>query len=325
VIDCDPGIDDMAAILLACASPEVELLGITTVAGNVSLEHTTRNALRILALAGRQDIPVAPGAARPLVIPAPRRSQTIHGDDGLGGLVLPDSDARPDPRGAVEFLAATVRATPEPVTLVAVGPLTNVALFYALYPDLAARLARLVVMGGSIGAGNVTPAAEFNVWHDPEAAYRVLTAPGLPRPVPTTLIGLDVTLTTALTPADLDTLRRSDGIGRVLADPFQRYLDSYRRVLGLEVVAVHDAVAVLEAVLPGSIQVQPARVTVDTTLGPSRGNTAVDLRAEDGATAEPSTVQVGVAADPRAIAEHLLTRLSSLPTRPGSGPGESAQ
>ena len=193
LLDCDPGIDDAVAIMLACASPEFDLLGVTTVSGNVGLEHTTRNARGLLALAGRPDVPVAAGAPRPLVRAQPARAAYVHGDDGIRGVPLPEPAAPLDPRHAVALLADTVAASTEPVTLAAVGPLTNVALFYALHPELAARLGGLVVMGGSVGAGNVTPAAEFNIWADPEAAYRVLTDPGLPHPVPTALVGLEVT------------------------------------------------------------------------------------------------------------------------------------
>ena len=211
LLDCDPGIDDAVALLLACASPEVRLLGVTTVGGNVGLEHTTRNALRLLTLAGRTDVPVAAGAPRPLVRTQPARAAYVHGEDGVRGVELPEPAVPVDPRHAVALLADTVAGSAEPVTLVAVGPLTNVALFYALHPELAARLDRLVVMGGSIGAGNVTPAAEFNIWADPEAAYRVLTDPGLPAPVPTTLVGLDVTFSV---PVDEAAVRRSATAGR---------------------------------------------------------------------------------------------------------------
>ena len=160
LIDCDPGHDDAIAILLALASPEVDLLGVTTVAGNQTLEKTTANALRVLEFAGRGDIPVAAGADRPLVR-EPYVAEYVHGESGLDGPDLPPPQGSPVGQHAVDFLAERVADA----TLFAVGPLTNVALLLALHPE--ARPERIVVMGGAIAEGNVTPAAEFNVWADP--------------------------------------------------------------------------------------------------------------------------------------------------------------
>ena len=174
LIDCDPGHDDAIALLLALASPEVELLGVTSVAGNQTLEKTTANALRVLEFAGRGDVPVAAGADRPLV-----REQFVaayvHGETGLDGPDLPPPQGEPVAGHAVNFLAETIRNSDRPVTLVPIGPLTNVALLLALHPD--ARPERIVLMGGAIAEGNVTPAAEFNIWCDPEAAARVFARP----------------------------------------------------------------------------------------------------------------------------------------------------
>ncbi|GAA1644282.1 nucleoside hydrolase [Catellatospora bangladeshensis] len=301
LIDCDPGIDDMMALLTACASPELELRGVTTVGGNVGIERTTRNARAVLALAGRGDVPVAAGARRSLVRGVTRHD-SAHGDDGLGGIDLPAPGGRADPRPAAEFLAAAVAASAEPVTLFAVGPLTNVALFYAAYPDVAATLDRLVVMGGSIGPGNITPAAEFNVWFDPEAAYRVLAEPEVA--VPTTLVPLDVTRRTGLDEGDLDRLAAAGPIG----DHAARALRGYRHGAG-PAIPVHDAVAVLSVLHPELMTVRPAAVDVETGLGPGRGATLVDLRA-DPATAP--TVDVVVDADSRAVVAALLDRVTRL-------------
>src|SRR5256714_11078946 len=185
ILDCDPGHDDAIALLLALASPELELVAVTTVAGNQTLEKTTANALRVLEFAGRTEIPVAAGAERPLVR-APFVAAYVHGETGLDGPDLPPPQGSPVDRHAVELMADAIRDSPEPVTLVPVGPLTNVALLLALHPD--ARPERIVLMGGAIAEGNVTPAAEFNIWCDPEAAARVF-ASGLD----VTMIGLDVT------------------------------------------------------------------------------------------------------------------------------------
>jgi pyrimidine-specific ribonucleoside hydrolase len=306
LLDCDPGIDDMIAILVAVASPEIELLGVSTVGGNVGIDATTRNALDVLALAGRPDIPVARGADRPYVRSLDNRAESVHGDNGLGGVTLPASTAAPVAASAVELMVQAIRAATEPVTLVATGPLTNVALLFAAYPAVASEVARLVVMGGSIGAGNRTPAAEFNIWADPEAAYRVLTEPGLPRPVPTTLVGLDVTYRTAYTPADLDRLRSAGTVATLCADALESYLAAYRREHAMDVVPLHDPVVMAEAIRPGLVTAEPAYVEVDCTTGPSRGNTVVDLR---GALGHPPTAEVGVDADVPAALEFITTRL----------------
>ena len=191
IVDTDPGVDDAVALLLAVASPEVDLRAVTTVFGNVALPQTTANAGRVLALAGRTGVPVAAGAARPLVHDRAERAEQWHGGDGLGGraAALPDPTAAPDPRGAVALMAAVLREAAEPVTIAPIGPLTNVALLLAVHPELAPRIGRIVWMGGSLGAGNVTGAAEFNAHCDPEAAHRVLTQPD----VPVTMVPLDLT------------------------------------------------------------------------------------------------------------------------------------
>jgi pyrimidine-specific ribonucleoside hydrolase len=153
VIDTDPGIDDAVAILLALASPEVDLRLVTTVHGNVELAQTTENARRVLHLAGRSDVPVAAGARSALVHPMPERAGHVHGSAGLGGVELPPSPVPLDPRPAVVALAEELLASPEPVTVAAIGPLTNLALLLAVFPDAAARIDRLVLMGGSAGRG----------------------------------------------------------------------------------------------------------------------------------------------------------------------------
>lgn len=307
LLDCDPGIDDMVAILVAVASPDIDLLGVTTVGGNVGLTATTRNARAVLALAGRSNVPVAAGAPRSLVRVTRRGGEHVHGDDGLGGIRLAEPDVPVDPRHAIDFLAATIDAAAEPVTLVATGPLTNVALLYARYPSVAARLARLVVMGGSIGAGNVTPAAEFNIWFDPEAAYRVLASPGLDPAVPVTLIGLDITYRTAFSGTDLDTLRARGRIGALVAEALGHYRHGYEKVLGEPVVPVHDAVALTAAVRPDLFVMRSALVDVDTGYGPSRGNTAVDLRG-------PSpNADVAVDVDAAGVVGYIQDHLALLP------------
>ena len=199
ILDCDPGHDDAIALLLALASPEVEVLGVTTVHGNQTLEKTTANALRVLDLAGRTDIPVAAGADRPLERELVVASH-VHGDSGLDGPTLPPARHEPLGEHAVDFMERTIAASPQPVTLVPTGPLTNIALL--LERTGGANVERIVSMGGAAAEGNMTPAAEFNIWADPEAAQAVYHAG-----IDVTMIGLDVTHLALTTPAIQDRLR----------------------------------------------------------------------------------------------------------------------
>jgi inosine-uridine nucleoside N-ribohydrolase len=169
ILDCDPGHDDAIALLLALASPDLRLLGVTTVSGNQTLEKTTANAIRVLDHSDRLDIPVAAGADRPLVRERDVAAE-VHGETGLDGPNLPPPSRPPEPAHAIDWIAMTLSASPNPVTLVPTGPLTNIALFLARYPELTDRIERIVLMGGAIGEGNATPSAEFNIWADPAAA-----------------------------------------------------------------------------------------------------------------------------------------------------------
>jgi len=303
VIDCDPGIDDAVALLLACASPELRILGVSTVAGNVDLGHTTRNAGRVLALAGRSDVPVAAGAGRPLVRTSPGRAEHVHGDDGVNRVKLPEPAAEPDPRPAIDLLADAIGGSADPVTLVAIGPLTNVALLYAVHPEVAATLGRLVIMGGSATVGNTTAAAEFNVWSDPEAAYRVLTDPGLDRAVPTTMVGLDLTLTVPFTEADLDTLAGGRAAGQAAAAMLRPEAERQRQTTGDATLPVHDAVAVTAVLRPDLLRTRPATITVDCSEEVTRGATVV-TPAPSGAWSE-----VAVGASERDIVDLIVRRV----------------
>ncbi|SEL96827.1 pyrimidine-specific ribonucleoside hydrolase [Blastococcus sp. DSM 46786] len=305
VIDTDPGIDDALAILLALASPEVELQLVTTVHGNVELAQVTENALRVLHLAGRSDVPVAAGARASLVHPQPERAGHVHGAAGLGGVQLPPSPSAVDPRPAVVALAELLTASPTPVTVAAIGPLTNIALLLAAHPEAAARIGRLVVMGGSAGrGGNVTAAAEFNIWSDPEAAQVVLSSS-----VPTVLVGLDVTLPTVLTEEGIARFAGAGPVGRSAAAILQQYLDHSRDAYGAAGVVVHDALALTEAIAPGTLGTVRRDVVVDTTPGPGRGQTLVDRRA---VSRSASAVEVAETVDSGAAVEFLVSRLARL-------------
>ncbi len=273
VIDTDPGVDDAIAILVALASPEVELQAVTTVFGNVSVQQTTENALRILAVAGAGEIPVAPGAPAPLVHPRPQRAVHTHGPNGLGGVELTPADRRAEPTPAVWFLADLLQASSRPVTVCAIGPLTNIALLVATEPAAAARIERLVVMGGAYGAGNLTAAAEFNAWSDPVAAQRVLSS-GLP----ITVIGMDVTRQAALDRASVSRIGASGPVGAAAAAMLVHSRNVQGTDQGGSGVVIHDALAVLEAIIPGVVQTDPRAVSVDCGQGAGRGRTLVESR-----------------------------------------------
>jgi pyrimidine-specific ribonucleoside hydrolase len=305
VIDTDPGIDDALAILLALASPEVELRLVTTVHGNVELAQTTENALRVLHLAGRSDVPVAAGARDSLVHPQPQRAGHVHGTTGLGGVVLPPSPATADPRPAVVALAELLMTSPDAVTVAAIGPLTNLALLLRVFPDAAARIGRLVIMGGSsMRGGNVTAAAEFNVWADAEAAQAVLAST-----LPTVLVGRDATLPTVLDEEGIARFGAAGPVGAQAAAILKQYLDHARTAYGTSGVVVHDALAVTEAILPGTLGTVRRDVVVDTGLGFGRGQTLVDRRAVSTAA---TAVEVAEQVDSAAAVEFLVSRLASL-------------
>jgi inosine-uridine nucleoside N-ribohydrolase len=303
LIDCDPGHDDAMAILLALASPEVEVLGITTVHGNQTLEKTTANALRVLELAGRADVPVAAGAERPL-IREPATAPEVHGDSGLDGPDLPDATGAPVAEHAVDFLAARLLGSPEPVTLVAVGPLTNVALLLARHPRAAAKIERIVLMGGAIAEGNVTPAAEFNIWVDPEAAARVF-AGGLD----VTMVGLDVTHKALLTAAHAERLRAAGRVGAFTADLHAFFSRFHADVYRWDGAPVHDAVAMAHVIRAGIVRTERRNVEIDCASELCRGRTVVDLWQRTG---RAENAHVGVDLDAEAFLDLLIERIGSL-------------
>jgi purine nucleosidase/pyrimidine-specific ribonucleoside hydrolase len=297
LLDCDPGHDDAIALLLALGSDELELRGVTTVAGNQTLEKTTANAIRVLELAGRAEIPVAAGAARPLVR-EPRVAADVHGETGLDGPELPPPQAEPSPQHAVDFLAERIAGA----TLVATGPLTNVALLLARHPE--AKPERIVLMGGAIAEGNVTPAAEFNVWADPEAAHRVFTS-GLD----VTMVGLDVTHRALVTPAHAGQLREAGRIGMVVAELLEFYGGFHRAVYGWDGSPIHDAVAVAHVIDPALLEVERLNIRIDTDSELCRGRTVVDLWRRTGL--EPNA-NVAVGIDPERFVDLLVQRLARL-------------
>ena len=303
ILDCDPGHDDAIALLLALGSPELELLGVTTVSGNQTLDKTTANAIRVLDHVGRQDVPVAAGAPRPLVRERHTAAE-VHGESGLDGPTLPPPSREPDPQHAIDWTAATVEASAEPITLIATGPLTNVALLLARYPELESRLERIVLMGGSIGEGNTTPAAEFNIWADPEAARRVFQS-GLDL----TMVGLDVTHQALITPTHIERLAAAGKAGQLVADLYAFYARFHESRYGWNGAPVHDAVAVAHVIDGTLLATRHCGVVVDTGPELSRGRTNADVRNTMG-WAPNCHVAIGI--DAGRFLELLIERISGL-------------
>ncbi|MDO5285416.1 MAG: nucleoside hydrolase [Actinomycetia bacterium] len=305
IIDTDPGIDDAIALTLAAASPELTLLGVTTVGGNTGLETTTSNALRILHLLGRDDVPVAAGAARALVHDQPLADTAIHGPGGLGGVELALPGRQADPRGALALMVELIESSPEPVTLLAIGPLTNVALLAAARPDVYARLERLVIMGGGVHlTGNRSPAAEFNIWFDPEAAARVFAAG-----VPVTMVGLDVTQKALFAPSDWDRLRGPGAgpVAQAVTGMIDFYGSFYRSFLGTDATAQHDALAVTALVKPELVTTEHVWVGVETSGMYTRGMTVADLR---GVWKRQPNTHVALDVDAPGYIDFLVSRIA---------------
>jgi len=277
ILDCDPGHDDAIAILLAAGNPRIELLGITTVAGNHTIENVTRNALSVCTAYGIK-VPVARGAAGPLVGPQVLATE-IHGETGLDGPVLPPASFELDPRHAVDFIIDTVMAhEPGTVTLVPVGPYTNIALAARREPRIIERVKAVVAMGGSYTRGNVTPAAEFNVYADPEAADIVFRAGW-----DLTMVGLDLTHQ-ALATAELRARVRAVGgpISEFVLDIWAYVTMTFADVLQIEAPAVHDACCVAAIIDPGVFTVEKADVRVEVAGRWTRGMTVANFERHGG-------------------------------------------
>lgn len=268
IIDTDPGVDDAFALLLAMRSPELQIQGITPVAGNVPLELTLSNALRMVEVAGRTEIPIAAGAAAPLV----RRLVTAtyaHGENGLGGTSFPEPKTKPIGQPAAEFIRDTVRKYPGEITLITLGPLTNIATALTMDGELTHRVRGLVMMGGSLSGGNITPAAEFNVYVDPEAA-RIVFQSG----IPITMVGLDVTRKTTLTDAHVRTLEGEQNPVSQAAARIGRNAINHAREQGfLSGPNMHDSLAVAAFIDSSLLQWRDYYVDVETSGELTSGET----------------------------------------------------
>ncbi|WP_328872688.1 nucleoside hydrolase [Streptomyces sp. NBC_00287] len=276
IIDCDTGVDDALALLFAVRHPGLDVRAVTCVAGNTDVDGVVRNTLTVLEHAGAGDIPVARGAERPLIEPV-RTASHVHGQDGMGDLGLPAPTRRPVDVDAVTLLRREILASPRPVTLIPTAPLTNIALLLRTHPEVVRNIERIVFMGGAVATGNATPVAEFNVWHDPEAAAVLLTAG-----VPITMYGLDVFQRVLVPAADVQRLRASSEPRLRLAGELLAHRDPATSGDPTPTGGLGDAGAVCAVVDPGGITTELLPVEVSLAPGPTRGQTIVDRRPRPG-------------------------------------------
>ena len=309
IIDSDPGLDDALAIACAVVRPELNLLAVTSVGGNADVHHCTENALRLLHLYGADSVPVAEGAAGPRAGPLERATE-VHGEGGLGNTTLPKAPRSAESEGAVSLMARLLEASPEPVAIAPVGPLTNIALLIRSYPHLAPKISHICLMGGSVGEGNSSASAEFNIYADPTAAEIVFNS-GLP----ITMIGLDVTHHAILDRTILERLTALPGASAKVAAELLKYSFDRSAAWGQgEKMAIHDAVAVLHLAIPDLVGVSRYHVVVDATQGPARGRTIGDanpyrLKRDK---IEPNC-DVGLTIDSARFANEMVEIYSKLP------------
>ncbi len=301
IIDCDPGIDDALALMLAFTSDELEVKAVTTVAGNVSAAHTARNALALCELAGRKDIEVASGAEKPLTGPAHEASH-VHGENGLGNVELPPG-GKLSVRHAVELLYEELKAAEGRLELIALGPLTNIALLLERHPDVLPLIPRLSLMGGALVGGNVTPHAEFNFYADPEAADRVFRSG-----IPVDMYGLDVTNKALLYAEEVDELAASASPAlRKVIEMVRFYQDFYMGVAGMKGIKLHDPLAVAGCFREDLTQMRSYALGVECDDSETRGKVIV-LDDPDA----PATVRVALEHDQKAFISLFMDRLKTM-------------
>ncbi|NUL30376.1 nucleoside hydrolase [Streptomyces lunaelactis] len=307
IIDCDPGHDDAIAIMLAAGDPAIDLLAITTVAGNQTVEKTTLNARRVCTVAGITGVPIAAGCAQPLVQPL-LVADDVHGDSGMDGPQFAEPTVDVVPEHAVDLMYRILTEHPEPVTLVPTAPLTNIALLLTRYPDAAEHIREIVLMGGSTERGNRTPAAEFNIHVDPEAADIVFRSG-----VPVTMCGLNVTHQALATP---EVLARLEGLGtelgRTCAQLMTYFAATYRRLGGSAPPPLHDPVAVARVIDPAIVHCVDASVAVELRGQHTRGATVVDLHQY---LDRPVNARVAVTLEPEMFWDRVIAAVEVLGKR----------
>ncbi len=285
ILDCDPGHDDAIALLLAAKHPALELLAVTTVAGNQTLEKTTQNALKVCSLANIRDVPVAMGMDRPLVRPA-RHAADIHGASGMDGPNVPEPDIELARQHAVDLLIELLLNSDGDITLIPTGPLTNIATAIRREPAIVPKIQAISLMGGAIGVGNVTPSAEFNIWFDPEAASIVFDCG---RPI--TMVPLEVTHQALATEEVVGRLRTANRpVATFAADLLVFFADSYKNVFGFPSPPVHDPCAVAAVLEPNIIHAANMYVEIETISELNAGRTVCDVYGKLG---KPANVRVG--------------------------------
>jgi len=306
IIDTDPGVDDTMAIFLAFCSPELKIEGLTTIFGNSGTKYTTLNALRLVEIAGRSDIPVARGAEAPLLRPFIGEGFRVHGPQGTGHHELPAPQGKPDPRRAAQFIVDTVMANPGEISLVPLGPLTNIALAVSLEPEIANKVDQVVLMGGAANArGNASAVAEANIRNDPEAARIVFNAPW-----DVVMVGLDVTTKTIMTPSYVEQLLSAgntftDFIGMLIP----HYIEFYRKVVDLDGFFVHDSSAVAYVIDPTLFVTKAMPLDVEVHSPSNFGHTTADWRPKsDG----PRNVNVCVDVDSDRFLDLYMKRLTEV-------------
>lgn len=306
IIDCDPGVDDAVGLLLAFGSPELDLLAITTVAGNVSLERTTRNARILRQIAGREDVPVHAGADRPLRR-EPADAGDFHGCEGLGNLETFEPAAPAAPGSATEAIVQAVMPRPAgSVSLAVMGPMTNLALALRAEPGLAGRLGPVVVMGGARSeGGNITASAEYNIWADPEAAAEVFASD-----CRVTVLGLDATHQVRATEARIAAIEALPGVCARTAASLLRFSQNVeRRIVGWDWAPLHDPCTVAWLLRPELFRTVPCRIAVETDSDLTRGHTAVEFRVDADVARHDWVVQ----ADAQGVFDLIAERLERLP------------
>ncbi|MFF7948947.1 nucleoside hydrolase [Streptomyces griseorubiginosus] len=312
IIDCDTGVDDALALLFAVRHPGIDLRAVTCVAGNTDVDGVVRNTLTVLEQAGAGDVPVARGAERPLIEPV-RTAQHVHGLDGMGDLGLPAPTRVAVDVDAVTLLRREILASPRPVTLIPTAPLTNIALLLRTHPEVVRNIERIVFMGGAVATGNATPVAEFNVWHDPEAAAVLLTAG-----VPITMYGLDVFERVIVPAADVQRLRASAEPSLRLAGDLLAHRDPASTGDPTPTGGLGDAGAVCAVVDPDGLTTELLPVEVSLAPGPTRGQTVVDRRRRPGESEiheggrEVTLVDVGLDVDVERYVKLWLTAVEGV-------------
>lgn len=300
IIDVDTGIDDALALSYAVHSPELEIVGVSTTFGNISVEEATRNTLQVLELVGASSIPVYMGAKKPLVRDLKEKAKLFHGENGLGNVTLPPPVASCQDMSAAQFLVSAIKANPHEITVITVGSLTNLALAIMAEPRIVSLVKRVVVMGGAVTVpGNRTPVAEANICADPEAAAYVFQSG-----IPLTLVGLDVTMQTLLTREHVRAWRERDTrVSRFFADICDVYMDAYAKVGHVRGCALHDPLAVGVVIDPTFVTAVPMHVQVDTSGGASDARTIGDRRATPAAA---PNMEVCLQVDHERFVTHFL-------------------